>query len=180
VIPWFKTEFQRHGQSVCQDHWVAIRRGGRICYAQWSDVGPFVTDDAGYVFGGNRPANTHNGGAGLDISPAVRDFLNFQSGETCDWRFVEPQEIPDGPWKSFGTNNPFAQPGQPKNYAPTPVAFGYGSAGNSSSEEKLPRSQKGAASVITPSVVNASLSGRSRLDELRRQRDAWFASTANR
>ncbi|MBV8899362.1 MAG: hypothetical protein JOY92_04530 [Verrucomicrobia bacterium] len=42
VIPWFKSSFVRDGDSVCKGHWVAIRHGNRVCYAQWQDVGPFV------------------------------------------------------------------------------------------------------------------------------------------
>jgi len=26
----------------------------------------------------------------------------------CDWRFVDLHEIPDGPWKKWASNNPFA------------------------------------------------------------------------
>lgn len=109
VIPWFKQVFKKDGQSVCRDHWVAIRYGDRICYAQWSDCGPFLTNDASYVFGDARPANPQNNSAGIDISPAVRDYLGFKSGRKCDWRFVDLHEIPDGPWKNFGSNNHFVQ-----------------------------------------------------------------------
>jgi len=41
IIPWFKQAFVRDGQSVCKDRWVAIRKGNRVAYAQWEDVGPF-------------------------------------------------------------------------------------------------------------------------------------------
>ena len=109
VIPWFRQTFKRHGKSVCHNRWIAIRHEGRVCYAQWSDCGPFTTDDASYVFGNTAPVTTGNGGAGLDLAPAVRDFLDFTSGKRCDWRFVEESEVPDGPWKSYGTNNPFSK-----------------------------------------------------------------------
>jgi len=109
VIPWFKQLYKEPGKSVCRDRWVAIRCGDRICYAQWSDCGPFVTDDSAYVFGDARPANSKNGGAGIDISPSVRDYLEFNSGQKCDWRFVDNHEVPDGPWKTWGGNNHFVQ-----------------------------------------------------------------------
>ncbi len=109
VIPWFKQFYKEPGKSVCRDRWLAIRCGERICYAQWSDCGPFVTDDSAYVFGDARPANSKNGGAGIDISPSVRDCLEFKSGQKCDWRFVDTHEVPDGPWKSWGGNNQFVQ-----------------------------------------------------------------------
>jgi hypothetical protein len=39
----------------------------------------------------------------------VRDYLEFGSGYgTVDWRFVDIEEVPDGPWKQLGANNPFA------------------------------------------------------------------------
>ena len=88
--------------------WLAIRLGKKICYAQWEDVGPFETDDWGYVFGRNpQPKTVMNNGVGLDVSPAVRDYLGLVSGVRCDWRFCEVSEVPDGPWRKFGENNPF-------------------------------------------------------------------------
>lgn len=109
MIPWMKETFSRHGRSVCRDRWVAIRVGNRICYAQWSDCGPFVTDDVAYVFGTARPSNAKNGGAGIDLSPAVRDYLGMSNKAKCDWRFVDVHEVPDGPWRRLGDNNHFVQ-----------------------------------------------------------------------
>jgi hypothetical protein len=109
VIPWFRQTFKQHGKSVCRDRWIAIRLGERMCYAQWSDCGPFVTTDAAYVFGEARPANTQNGSAGIDLSPAVRDFLGFRGMAKVDWRFVEVSEVPEGPWRMYGDNNHFVK-----------------------------------------------------------------------
>lgn len=109
VVPWFNEAFYRNGRTVLKGRWMAIRRGDKVCYAQWEDVGPFETDDWEYVFGDQRPRTRMNRGAGLDVSPAVRDFLEFGSGYgTVDWRFVDVDEVPDGPWKQHGSNNPFA------------------------------------------------------------------------
>ncbi len=109
VIPWFKKTFYRSGRTVLKGRWLAMRRGDKVCYGQWEDVGPFETNDWDYVFGGKRPKTTQNRGAGLDVSPAIRDYLEFGSGYgTCDWRFVDVDEVPDGPWKKWGANNPFA------------------------------------------------------------------------
>lgn len=109
MIPWFKKTFYRSGRTVLKGRWIAIRREGHTCYAQWEDVGPFETDDWKYVFGDDRPKTRKNKGAGLDISPAVRDYLKIPSGYgTVDWRFVDIDEVPDGPWKNWGANNPFA------------------------------------------------------------------------
>lgn len=111
VIPWYKTELRLRGdQSVCRDRWMAIRKtlpGGkqRVCYAQWSDCGPFRTDHHEYVFGNDRPRPNLNQGAGLDVSPAVRDYLGVASTDVVDWCFVEWSDVPQGPWADFGSNN---------------------------------------------------------------------------
>src|SRR6266705_769562 len=107
IIPWFKQAYSSPGQSVCKDHWIAIRKGNRICYAQWEDCGPFRTDHFQYVFGNERPKPNANDGAGLDVSPAVRDYLGLQSKDVTDWQFVGVRDIPQGPWRSYGDNNPF-------------------------------------------------------------------------
>jgi hypothetical protein len=109
VIPWFSSTFRQHGKSVCRDRWIAVRMNDRTCYAQWSDCGPFVTTDADYVFGNARPSNIQNDGAGIDLSPAVRDYLGLRGMGRVDWRFVEAQEVPDGPWRMYGENNDFVK-----------------------------------------------------------------------
>jgi hypothetical protein len=50
------------------------------------------------VFGNERPPPDVNHGAGIDVSPAVRDYLGLGSLGVVDWRFVEQAEIPAGPW----------------------------------------------------------------------------------
>ena len=113
VIPWFRQAFQQAGHSVCKGRWLAIRHGSRVCYAQWEDCGPFRTDHWQYVFGKEsdpaaRPKPNINGGAGLDVSPAVRDFLGMNATkDVCDWTFVEFSEVPPGPWAKLGENNTF-------------------------------------------------------------------------
>jgi hypothetical protein len=109
VIPWFRQAFVKEGQSVCRDRWVAIRKGTKICYAQWSDCGPFRTDHWEYVFGNDRPKPNLNKGAGLDVSPAVRDYLGISGTDVTDWRFVEVEDVPMGPWARHGENNTVAQ-----------------------------------------------------------------------
>ena len=74
--------------STCKDRWVAIRKGNRTVYAQWEDAGPFRTDYWQYVFGNERPKIALNKGAGLDVSPAVRDYLGLSETDLTDWRFV--------------------------------------------------------------------------------------------
>ncbi len=137
VIPWFKQRFVRSGKTVLKGQWIAIRYGNRVCYAQWEDCGPFVTDDHEYVFGNARPKNTSNRGAGLDISPGVRDYLGISSSGRCDWRFVDVSEVPAGPWRSLGSNNHFV------------------------TQQKAEKARE-----------HTEIS--SRLEELRRMRDAYF------
>jgi hypothetical protein len=107
IIPWFKATFVRSGQTVLKGRWLAVRKGNRTCYAQWEDVGPFQTDHWEYVFGTDRPRPNLNRGAGLDISPAVRDYLQVQQTDTTDWKFIESAEVPPGPWTLYGDNNTF-------------------------------------------------------------------------
>lgn len=107
VIPWFKQAFERPGKSVVKGRWVAIKHGNRICYAQWEDCGPFRTDHWQYVFGNERPLPNLNQGAGLDVSPAVRDYLGMKGKDVCDWKFVEARDVPPGPWTKHGDNNTF-------------------------------------------------------------------------
>jgi hypothetical protein len=98
VVPWFSAGFRGLRQSVCKGRWLEIRHGLKACYAQWEDVGPFHTDSAEYVFGNEPPSPNVNHGAGIDVSPAVRDYLGLRSLDLVDWRFVEQADVPAGPW----------------------------------------------------------------------------------
>ncbi len=116
VIPWFRDAFTEEGKSVCRDRWIAIRnRSGKICYGQWSDCGPFRTDHWQYVFGNELPKPNLNQSAGLDISPAVRDYLGLANTDVTDWKFVDFADVPNGPWAQFGENNHFVQQGRRSN-----------------------------------------------------------------
>jgi hypothetical protein len=108
IVPWFKQEqgTSRY-KSTCKGRWIAIRKGDRVCYAQWEDAGPICTTDGGYVFGDARPKSEENNGAGLDVSPAVRDYLGLDCHDSTDWKFVEFEEVPLGPWAEHGENNDF-------------------------------------------------------------------------
>lgn len=107
VVPWFREAYQGPGVSTCKGRWVAIRKGNRAVYAQWEDAGPFCTDNWQYVFGNERPKPNLNKGAGLDVSPAVRDYLGLEDTDVTDWKFVEFSEVPRGPWSQVGDNNTF-------------------------------------------------------------------------
>ena len=107
VVPWFKEAYQGPAISTCKDRWIAIRKGNRTVYAQWEDAGPFRTDHWQYVFGNERPKPNLNKGAGLDVSPAVRDYLGLNETDVTDWKFVDFSEVPHGPWSTLGDNNTF-------------------------------------------------------------------------
>lgn len=107
VVPWFNDAYQGPGVSVCKDRWIAIRKGNKVAYAQWEDAGPFRTDHWQYVFGNERPKPNLNKGAGLDVSPAVRDYLGLNETDVTDWQFVEFKDVPRGPWSKLGDNNTF-------------------------------------------------------------------------
>lgn len=98
VIPWFWESYNGNGISVCKGRWICIRYENKICYAQWEDVGPFEVDHWQYVFGDEKPRPNRNGNAGIDLSPAVRDFLGITSGAPVSWRFVDNNDVPHGPW----------------------------------------------------------------------------------
>jgi hypothetical protein len=107
VVPWFKEAYQGPGVSVCKGRWIAIRKGNKIAYAQWEDAGPFRTDHWQYVFGNERPKPNLNKGAGLDVSPAVRDYLGLNETDVTDWQFADFKDVPRGPWSKLGENNTF-------------------------------------------------------------------------
>jgi len=128
--------------SVCRDRWIAIRKGNRTCYAQWEDCGPFRTDHFQYVFGNERPKPNLNHGAGLDVSPAVRDYLGLAPTDVTDWQFVEVRDVSSGPcgatakittlsshavrtsseWRiAAGRREEVSTSGQPNRLAKTPV-----------------------------------------------------------
>lgn len=108
VIPWFSKVSPLPGKTVLKGRWIQIFINGRSCYAQWEDCGPWVTDDWQYVFGNKKPKTSQNGAAGIDVSPAVRDYLGIRSGDKVHWRFVEESHVPYGPWKKYGARPPAA------------------------------------------------------------------------
>jgi hypothetical protein len=113
VIPWA----WQHPRSRCGDasfsymknRWVKLRRGSRTCYGQNEDAGPYVYDDASYVFGtrDQRPRSKLASRAGLDVAPALRDCLGFDglNNDTnkVSWQFVQARDVPPGPWRSIVT-----------------------------------------------------------------------------
>lgn len=91
--------------SWCKNAWIAIKKDNKVAYAQWEDVGPFYEDDANYVFGKSAPKNKQNASAGLDVSPAVYDYLGLSDVDRASWTFVSASQVPSGPWKQIITTS---------------------------------------------------------------------------
>ena len=101
IVPWYWKSYKGGWSSTCKGKWLTIHYRGKVCYAQWEDVGPYHSDDWQYVFKGNAPKPNPNGNAGIEVSPAVRDFLGIRSGYRVAWKFVEQAEVPEGPWNQW-------------------------------------------------------------------------------
>jgi len=97
---WYRRPEDGRQVSACKDRWVEIRNSnGDVCYAQWEDVGPLRYDDAEYVFGGERPTGLGGDRAGLDVSPAVADYLGLSDhNRYMSWRFVDEDQVRPGAW----------------------------------------------------------------------------------
>lgn len=102
-VPWWDAKAHKKNpyQSQVRGRWIMIEFQGVVCFAQWEDVGPLRYDHVGYVFGNERPTREHSS-AGLDVSPAVRDYLGLTGLNKTNWRFVEDDEVPYGPWIEYG------------------------------------------------------------------------------
>jgi hypothetical protein len=104
-----------------KNHWVGLWRtdstGTHTCYAQIEDAGPYLYSDAAYVFGTNdpRPASKRSANAGLDVSPALRDCLHFDTlndqNNKVSWQFVDAANVPSGPWTIVVTTRQVNQGG---------------------------------------------------------------------
>lgn len=103
VVYWAAEMVWSDTESMCKNQWLRMVHGNLTAYAQWEDVGPFQVDDSLYVFGGDQPRNLENDSAGLDVSPAVHDYLGLTGLDKVDWQFVPFDSVPDGPWKNIIT-----------------------------------------------------------------------------
>jgi hypothetical protein len=97
---WHRPNEDGKQVSACQHRWLEIKNAqGDICYAQWEDVGPLGYEDVEYVFGGARPVGLGDNHAGLDVSPAVSDYLHITDrNRYTSWRFVDDIDVRPGPW----------------------------------------------------------------------------------
>ncbi len=84
--------------SVCEGRWIELKNAnGRICFAQWEDVGPLTDDDPEYVFGSQKP----HGKNGLAVSPSVAKYLGFNTSALLSWRFVDDGGVQPGMWLRY-------------------------------------------------------------------------------
>lgn len=102
VLPWASSS-DSTDVSICKNRWIKITANGNTAYAQWEDVGPYGSDDSDYVFGSDKPSDSTK--AGINISPAVRDYLNLDENESVDWVFVDFDSVVDGPWMDIITTS---------------------------------------------------------------------------
>lgn len=100
-ILWYENGPEK-GESILKNRWIQVSREGRVAYAQWEDVGPFGEDDIDYVFGNSAPAEPR---AGLDLSPATAQYLGIEGRGQVDWRFVDEEAVPSGPWTEIITRS---------------------------------------------------------------------------
>jgi len=106
TVYWSIEKQWNDSESMVKNRWIEITKDNKTAYAQWEDAGPFVYDDSAYVFGNTVPKNKLNHNAGLDVSPAVKDYLNLLHGKNVvSWRFVDYDNVPDGPWKNIITSS---------------------------------------------------------------------------
>ena len=105
VVPWAKNINIADNYSILKNRWIKITHSGKIAYAQWEDVGPFGEDDSEYVFGDAAPKSKENKNAGIDVSPATRDYLGLSGEDKVDWQFVDSGDVPDGAWKKIITTS---------------------------------------------------------------------------
>jgi len=66
---------------------------------------PLGENDSTYVFDGNAPKSQGNNNAGLDVSPAVKTYLQLNGEDKVDWQFVKEKDVPKGPWKNIITTS---------------------------------------------------------------------------
>ena len=102
-VPWYDPgRPPAPGTSVVKNHWIAVTYQGRTVYGQWEDAGPMGENDVEYIFGSAAPRYRQ---AGLDLSPAMANFLARPGEGHTSWRFVNETEVPTGPWRDTVTTS---------------------------------------------------------------------------
>lgn len=100
-IYWFQNTTGRGG-TLIKNRWIEIKHDDKTTYAQLEDVGPFGEDDIDYVFGDKPPQESRSG---LDLSPAAAKYLGLDGRGQVNWRFIEAEQVPAGPWAEVITKS---------------------------------------------------------------------------
>lgn len=98
-IYWYR--YFKTNESLLKNRWIKISAYGKVAYGQWEDTGPFEDDDVEYVFGTKAPKQE----VGLDVSPALRDYLGLTGRNRVSWQFIDEVDVPFGPWKEIVTKS---------------------------------------------------------------------------
>ena len=129
VIPWFKQDIRSRVNLCARIAGSPYARGIESATRNGKIAARFAPTISTDVFQNERPTQNASHDAGLSVSPAVRDHLGLAPAEVTDWRFVEVSDVPPGPWRNYGENNPFviARRQQEVNFAnrkgpPSPAA----------------------------------------------------------
>jgi hypothetical protein len=96
---WARASKNGKAVSACKDRWVELKNArGDVCYAQWEDAGPGADTQPEYVFGDRAPKSPDK--PGIDLSPAVAEYLGLTSGgpKLVSWRFVDEADVRPGAW----------------------------------------------------------------------------------
>ncbi len=111
VVYWANEKNWTDSKSILKNKWIMITKEDKTVYAQWEDAGPYTYDDVSYVFGNNLPKNISVNHSGLDVSPAVSDYIGLYSdnNNVVSWQFVDSDQVPDGPWKKIITTSQIYQ-----------------------------------------------------------------------
>lgn len=109
VVPWVNEKDWADRESMMKNRWVKIVKDNTTCYGQIEDAGPYEYSDYNYVFNNAEPINTRANSAGMDVSPALRDCLEFEGlnndKNKIDWQFIEFSNVPDGHWTEIITTS---------------------------------------------------------------------------
>lgn len=115
LIPWYDeiiknnkkcdklSKLEESDTSIIKNKWIKVMFDGKTAYCQLEDAGPGSSDDIDYVFGTAMPI--HENEIGLDVSPAIRDYLGLDGMDLTDWQFVDDDNIEEGPWLNIVTDS---------------------------------------------------------------------------
>ncbi len=101
----------KDGESPFKDLWIQVEYGGRTAFGQLEDIGPAdktgaIVADYSYVWGDSpQPKNEFGMKAGIDLSPALTDYLGTNGEAMVRWRFVPTDQVPEA-WKILVTAGP--------------------------------------------------------------------------